>query len=354
MSVQGAMDVTPDLHNDAPMSRSLTAIALLVLCSTAWAAPKVLPAIKRSTHSVTLVFDVGGLGDRGFLDAANDGLLRAAAELGVRGDVVESLDGSERAQAMDKLVQRKPDLAIAVGFLFSAQVNALAAAHPAQKFAVVDYVPTAGKAVPSNLQGIVFRDEQGAFLAGALAAMTSKTGKIGFVGGMDSPVVKTFLAGYSAGARHVSPSIQILVELAGTTPEAFANPPKGKALALKEYDAGADIIFHAAGATGLGVFDAARERKKLVIGVDTNQWEQAPGLVLTSVVKRVDVAVFDVIRSTQAGTFKGGVTEMGLHNQGISLVLDANNAALVDEAARTRLGALQADILAGKIKVPRQ
>ena len=177
-------------------------------------------------------------------------------------------------------------------------------------------------------------------------------GKVGFVGGMEIPLIRKFQAGFTAGAKAVNPKITVMVKYAGNTGAAFKDPTKGKELALAEYQAGADIIFHASGSTGLGVFEAARELKKLAIGVDSDQYDEAPGVVLTSMVKRVDTAVFDTIRDLKAGNWQGGVREFGLADSGVTWVYDDRNQAQIPAAVKATVDSLQAEIVAGRIRVP--
>jgi basic membrane protein A len=187
---------------------------------------------------------------------------------------------------------------------------------------------------------------------GAVAALKSKTGKIGFVGGMKIPLIKKFEAGYIAGATYVRPDVKVFVSYAGVTDNAFKNPSKGKELALTQYSKGADVIFHASGSTGLGVFEAAREKGKLAIGVDSDQYAEAPGYILTSMIKDVDVAVLETIRAAMSDTFEGGVKTLGLREGGISYVYDDNNKALIGEDIRAKVETLKQKIVSGEIVVP--
>ncbi|MEW5849053.1 MAG: BMP family ABC transporter substrate-binding protein [Myxococcota bacterium] len=314
------------------------------------APPAAQPAA--AAPKVGLVFDIGGRGDKSFNDAADRGLVRAQKELGAVTEVLEPGAGADREGAMRQLAAKGVDLVIGVGFLFTDDVNRLAADFPQQKFACVDYTVTPGKAVPPNVLALKFKEEEGSFLVGALAALISKSPKLGFVGGMEIPLIHKFRAGYVAGAKHVRPDVEVLVTFAGVTGEAFANPGKGKELALSLYDKGVDIIFHASGSTGLGVFEAARARKKLAIGVDSDQWAEAPGVVLTSMVKKVEVAVFDAIKAVKDGTFQGGVRELDLRSGGVDYVYDENNKALIPDDVRQKVEALRAEIIAGRIVVP--
>ncbi len=309
-------------------------------------------AADRPFH-VGLVFDVGGLGDKSFNDLAYAGLLRARDQLGISFEYFEPAQGSERESALRLFAQGDADLIVGVGFLFTDDIRAVATAFPAKKFVCIDYTWSPGESVPPNLVGLKFREEEGAFLVGALAAMVSETRAIGFVGGMDIPLIHKFEAGYRAGARYVDPSLRVIVNYAGVTGEAFKNPSKGKELALAQYDQGADIIFHASGSTGLGVFEAARQKQKLAIGVDADQAAEAPGLVLTSMTKNVDLVVFKEIEAAVSGRFEGGVQVLGLAEGAVGYVSNESNARWLTPERVSKLGEIRAAIVAGTITVPK-
>ena len=217
-----------------------------------------------------------------------------------------------------------------------------------------DYTVNPGDTLPRNLVALKFKEEEGSYLVGALAALVTTTGKLGFVGGMQIPLIKKFEAGYVAGVHAVNPAAQVIIKYAGTTGTAFKDPTKGKELALAEYNQGADIIYHASGSTGLGVFEAAREKDRLAIGVDSDQNDEAPGHILTSMVKRVDVAVFDTIRDVLEGRWSGGVKVFGLAEGGVTWVYDDRNRALIPDPARAAVDSLKAEIIAGRIVAPTQ
>jgi basic membrane protein A len=187
---------------------------------------------------------------------------------------------------------------------------------------------------------------------GALAALVGKSKKVGFVGGMDIALIHKFEAGYRAGVLHVCPDCEVIANYAGVTPEAFRNPGRGKEMALAMYNQGVNVIFHASGSTGLGVFEAARTTNRLAIGVDADQYNEAPGFILTSMVKGIDESVFQAVKAVKAGTFTGGVQQFGLAEKGVGYVYDDNNAALIPADVRARLDALSAEIIAGRITVP--
>lgn len=309
---------------------------------------------KGSGPRVGLVFDVGGRGDKSFNDAADRGLSQATKELGAQVQVLEPGAGVDREAALRQLASQKMDLVIGVGFLFTEDITRLAQDFPKQNFACIDYTVTPGKDLPPNLLAIRFKEEEGSFLVGALAAGVSKSPRLGFVGGMDIPLIRRFQAGFTAGARHVRPDAEVISVFAGVTGQGFTNPGKGKELALSLFGKGVEIIYAAAGSSGLGVFEAGRETKKLAIGVDSDQWAEAPGVVLTSMVKRVDQAVLDAIKTVHAGTFKGGVREMDLASGGVDYIYDDHNRALIGDKVRAQVEELRKEVVAGRIKVPNQ
>ena len=308
---------------------------------------------------VGLVFDIGGRGDKSFNDSAYRGLERAERELGIEFEYLEPTEGADRETGLREYAARRFDLIIGVGFMFSDDIEKMAREFPGAKFACVDYTVKYDaqgqpRPLPDNLVGLRFREEEGSFLAGAAAALVSRSGVLGFVGGMDVPLIHKFEAGYRAGAAHVRPGTQVLAGYAGVTAQAFKDPAKGKELATSLYGRGADVIFHASGTTGFGVFEAAREHGKLAIGVDSDQYDEAPGHVLTSMIKDVDVAVFESIRRVRDGRFAGGVQELGLREGGVRIVRDARNQDLLPDDVHARLQALADSIARGLIRVPKE
>jgi len=301
---------------------------------------------------VGLVFDVGGIGDKSFNDSAYRGLLKARDELAVTVDYLEPAEGTDREAALRQMAAGAPSLILGIGALFTDDINAVASEFPGKKFACVDYTWQEGMVVPQNVVGLKFREQEGCFLVGAVAGQVTQTGVVGFVGGMDNALIRKFEAGYRAGVAAVNPGCKVLVNYAGVTANAYKNPAKGKELALAQYDHGADIIFHASGSTGLGVFEAARERGKLAIGVDADQQAEAPGHILTSMIKQIDIAVFETIQSAKEGTFAGGVREMGLAEGALDYVYDDNNKRWITDEIRARVEGLRADLLAGRIAAP--
>jgi basic membrane protein A len=307
--------------------------------------------------AVGIVFDVGGRGDKSFNDGAYLGAERAERELGAAARFIEPGDGSDREAGLRLLAAQGMDLVAGIGFIFTDDLTLLAEEYPDVPFAGVDYaltVDSSGRVVepPPNLAALKFREEEGSFLVGAIAALSGGSKRIGFVGGMDIPLIHKFEAGYRAGVRHVCPDCTVVAQYAGVTPEAFRNPGKGKELALSQYGSGVNVIFHASGSTGLGVFEAARQTSKLAIGVDADQWDAAPGHILTSMVKGVDAVVYDQIQRVRDGTFQGGIYSYGLAEDGVGYVYDENNRALIPDAVRARVEGLRDSIIAGHISVP--
>ena len=306
---------------------------------------------------VGVVFDIGGRGDKSFNDGAYTGAERAARELGARVRYIEPGEGSDREAGLRLLAAEGMKLVIGVGFIFTDDISSLAKEYPGTAFAGVDYAVTVGpdgkpEAPPPNVAALKFREEQGSFLVGAIAALAGHSKKVGFIGGMDSPLIHKFEAGYRAGVKQVCPDCQVLVQYAGVTPDAFRNPGRGKELALSQYQQGVNVIYHASGSTGLGVFEAARTMNRLAIGVDADQYREAPGHVLTSMVKRVDNAVYDVILRVKENRFKGGIYDFGLAEDGVGYVYDDHNRALIPDDVRARVEALKQAIIAGRIVVP--
>jgi basic membrane protein A len=296
---------------------------------------------------VGLVLDRGGKDDKSFNTSAYEGGMRAKAKLGIFLKYVEATDDNAFEPMLRAFAQRDFDLIIGIGFAQKEAIGKAAAQFPKKQFVIVDAQVDA-----PNVKSLMFEEHEGAYLVGAIAAMTSKTAKIGFVGGMDIPLIRRFALAYEAGAKKINPQVDVLANYVGITSEAWNNPPKGKELAVSQYEGGADVIFAAAGASGLGVFDAAEEKRKFAIGVDANQNWTKPGLILTSMLKRVDEAVYSAIAEAKAGKFTSGVKHFGLANQGIDYAVDQYNAKILTKQVRDRAEELKADIIAGKITVP--
>jgi basic membrane protein A and related proteins len=306
----------------------------------------VAPNAKR----IGLVFDVGGRGDKSFNDGAYAGLLQSAKELGITYEMAEPSGAEDREGAMRLFAARHFDLVIGVGYIFTHDIYQVAHDFPDVKFAVIDVLP--GHDPVPNVMGIRFREEEGSFLVGAAAGLESKTKQVGFVGGMRVGLIRRFEAGYRAGVKHVCSECKVHVGYAGTTPDAFRDPAMGKAIATNQIANGADILFHAAGATGHGVFEAARSRSVRAIGVDRDQADDMPGIVITSMLKRVDQAVVEAIRSVVSGHFQIGIKALGLKEHGIDWVHEGPHASTLSASTIQKVEQLRVKIVNGTIKVP--
>ncbi|MGH6928114.1 MAG: BMP family lipoprotein, partial [Dongiaceae bacterium] len=254
-----------------------------------------------------LIFDLGGKFDKSFNEAAYNGAEMFKKEAGVDYLEFEVTNESQREQSLRKLAQRGATIIVATGFAQAPALKIVAAEFPDVKFTLIDDVVE----LP-NVQSIIFKEHEGSFLVGVAAAMASKTGKVGFVGGMDIPLIRKFACGYVQGAKYANPSAQVFENMTGTTGDAWNDPTKGGELARSQFDRGADVVYAAAGGTGLGVYQAAKDSGKLAIGVDSNQNYIHPGTMLTSMLKRVDVAVYETAKAAKEGTWKPGVTVLGL------------------------------------------
>lgn len=341
----------------APRAISVTIVALVALNLALLGVGHVLgraPARLGGARQIGLVFDIGGKHDGSFNEAAWRGVQRAERELGVAVRVIEPSDGADRESALRALAASGAELVIAVGFVFGPDLERLAAQFPQVKFAGIDYAPSPGVTPPANLLALRFREHEGSFVVGAIAGRLSRSGVVGFVGGMQIPLIRKFEAGYQAGVRHACPTCRVLSAYAGTEPKAFADPPLGQALAGAQFAGGADIIFHAAGKTGVGVFAAATASRRWAIGVDSDQYAAAPCCVLTSMIKRVDVAVVDAIASVLRGTFAGGTRELGLADGGVGFVADEHNADRLPPDVVASARRLEQAIIAGAVEVPSQ
>jgi basic membrane protein A len=299
-------------------------------------------ATSASAFRVGLVFDVGGRGDKSLNDAAWAGLERAQKSLNLETRIYEPTSAEERETALRMLAASGFDLVIGVGFVFTADVDAVARDYPTVRFACIDYALHDGR--PGNVEALEFRDDEGSFLVGAAAGLQSKSKVVGFVGGMQSPLIERFASGYERGVHATCAECTVRTAYVGATPEAFRDPVRGKVIAASQVALGADVLYHASGATGRGVFEAAREGKAFAIGVDRDQFDEAPDVVLTSMIKRVDVAVFDAIDVASRRIPPRGVVALGVAEGGVDWVhegphathLQATTVAQVNRLARER------------------
>ncbi|HEV8688932.1 MAG TPA: BMP family ABC transporter substrate-binding protein [Ideonella sp.] len=288
-----------------------------------------------------VVYDMGGKFDKSFNEAAYRGMERWKKDTGKNYLDFEIANEAQREQAMRRMAERGANPVMGVGFSQASSIEKVAKAFPKQQFVVID-----GLVKLPNVESVIFKEHEGSFLAGIMAAMASKTGKLGFVGGMDIPLIRKFQCGYEQGARYANPKIEIFAAMTGTTPAAWSDPSRAGELAKAQFARGADVVFGAAGGSSVGVFQAAKDGGKLAIGVDSNQNHLHPGTMLTSMVKHVDVAVYKA-----AGKSTPGLTVLGLKEGGVDIAIDENNAKLVTPAMKAKVDAARADIIAGKIKV---
>jgi basic membrane protein A and related proteins len=293
-----------------------------------------------------VIFDMGGKFDKSFNEAAYHGAEKFKDETGIPYLEFEVTNESQRDQALRRMARRGANVVIAVGFSFSTPLEEIAKEFPDTKFVIIDSVVDA-----PNVQSVVFKEHEGSFLVGMAAAMASKTGKVGFVGGMDIPLIRNFAHGYEQGVKYVSPDDEVFVNMTGTTPAAWNDPAKGAELAQSQFDRGADVVYAAAGGTGIGVLQAAADSGKLSIGVDSNQNYLHPGSVLTSMLKRVDVAVYNAFKTAMDGTWQPGEENLGLAEDGVGYALDDNNRALITPEMEAKLEDAKAKIISGEIKV---
>jgi basic membrane protein A len=306
-----------------------------------------LPAVPAGEFMPAIVYDFGGKFDRSFNQSASVGVERFKKETGIPVREFEITNAAQREQIMTQLARRGATIIVAVGFTQASAVEDVARRFPGVKFTLID-----GTVDLPNVQSVNFREQESSFLCGVLAALASKTGKIGFVGGMDIPLIRKFALGYRAGARYVNPRIEIFENMTGTTPAAWGDPTKGAELARSQFGRGADVIFHAAGATGIGVMQAAADEGKLSIGCDSNQDYLHPGSVLTSALKCVDVAVYRAVTAARDGSWRGGPQMLGLAENGVDWTLDEYNRRLITPEMEQRVNQARADIISGKLTVP--
>ena len=308
------------------------AAGLVLLAATAAGSALAQPAV---------IYELGGKADRSFNQAAFEGAERWRQATGGRYLEFEVAQSAQREQAARRFAERGAAPVVAIGFPQAAAITTVAREFPKTPFAIVDAVVD----LP-NVQSFVYREHEGSFLVGLLAAMASKSGKVGFVGGMDIPLVRRFLCGYEQGARHANPKVVVLSAMSGSTPAAWTDPARGAELTKTQIAQGVDVVFAAAGTTGLGIMQAARDGGILAIGVDSNQNHLHPGTMLTSMVKRVDLAVEQAFRSV-----KPGITALGLKEGGVDYAVDQHNDKLLTPAMRRAAETARADIVTGRLKV---
>lgn len=294
-----------------------------------------------------VIYDMGGKFDKSFNEGVWNGIKRFQDETGVEVMEFEVTNETQREQAMQRMISRGATVVLGVGFAQADAINKVAAENPDKKFSIIDV----SWLDQPNLRQYAFKEQEGSYIVGMAAAMASKSGKIGFVGGMDIPLIRAFACGYVQGAKSVNADIEVIENMTGTTPAAWNDPGKGAELTQSQIDRGADVIYQAAGGTGIGVIRAAADAGKLAIGVDSNQNHLAPGSVLTSMLKRVDVAAYQTMKDAMSGNFDTGLRNLGLAEEGVDWALDENNEKLITAEMKSAVDSARADIISGKISV---
>lgn len=321
-------------------------LSMLALSLTAATVPAAGPALAADEFMPAVVFDQGGKFDKSFNEAAYNGAERFKKETGIVYREFEVTSESQREQALRNMARRGATVITAVGFSQSAAVDKVSREYPNTKFCLID-----DKLDLPNVQSVTFKEHEGSFLVGMLAALASQSGKVGFIGGMDIPLIRNFLTGYEQGVKHVKADGEVFTNMTGTTPAAWNDPTRGAELAKSQFGRGADVVFAAAGATGLGVLQAAADAGKLSVGVDSNQNWIHPGKILTSMVKRVDVTVYDCMKSAKDGSWTAGHRVVGLKEEGVGYALDENNRKLVTAEMEKAVEGAKRKIIAGELVV---
>ena len=319
------------------MKRTLLSfLAMAAMSATAMAAD-IKPAI---------IYDLGGKFDKSFNEAAFNGAEKFKTETGIEYRDFEIANDAQREQALRRFAKDGNNPIVMAGFSWASALEKIAAEYPDTNFAIIDMVVD-----KPNVRSVVYKEQEGSYLVGVAAAMASKSKKLGFVGGMDIPLIRAFACGYTQGAKAQFPKVEIMQNMVGTTAAAWNDPAKGGELARAQFDRGADVVFAVAGGSGMGALQMAKTKGKLAIGVDSNQNYLHPGTMLTSMVKRVDNAVYESFMAQKNGTWKAGVTHKGLKEGGVDWVLDKDNRKLVSPEMEKRVNAVRTDIINGKIKV---
>jgi basic membrane protein A len=324
-----------------PMTVAKFGLALAGLAFSASAA-----FAQQAAFKPAVVYDLGGKFDKSFNEGVHTGAEKFKKDTGTDYRDFEPQNDAQREQALRRFARDGFSPIVAVGFSQETALKKVAEEFPKTQFAIIDSVVE-----KPNVQSIVFKEHEGSFLVGLLAAQASKSGKVGFVGGMDIPLIRKFACGYVQGVKYAKKDGEVFQNMTGTTGAAWNDPVKGGELAKSQIDRGADVIYHAAGGTGVGVLRATADAGKLGIGVDSNQNGLHPGKILTSMVKRVDVATYNAFDQAKKGTFKAGVSNLGLAEDGVAWALDDNNKSLITADMKAAADKAAADIKSGAIKV---
>ncbi|WP_338846537.1 BMP family ABC transporter substrate-binding protein [Massilia sp. W12] len=295
---------------------------------------------------LAIVYDSGGKFDKSFNQSASEGAERFKKETKIAYQEVQVNNDAQTEQALRNLARKNVDLIAAIGFAQAQAVQTVAKEFPKTKFVLID-----GVANGDNISSVLFKEQEGSYLVGVAAAMASKSKKLGFVGGMDIPLIRAFGCGYAQGAKAIDGKIEVTQNMVGTTPAAWNDPAKGSELALAQFERGVDVVFAAAGGSGMGSLQAAKTKGKLAIGVDSNQNYLHPGVMLTSMLKRVDNAIYDSFMQVKKGNWQAGIVNKGLKEGGVDWALDSHNRALITPEMEKRINAAKQDIVSGKVKV---
>src|SRR4029077_3465317 len=324
----------------AAMNRWLgSAIALIAISALA-------PAVAQTAIKPAIVYSTGGKFDKSFNEGVSQGAEKFKKETNVAVVEFEPSNETQFEQAHRRFAQRGQDPILAVGFSQAVALEKVAKEFPNVHFTIIDMV------VPlPNVQSVTFKEHEGSFLVGVLAALASKSGKVGFVGAMDIPLIRRFQCGFEQGVKYANPKAEVIANMTGTTPAAWNDPGRGAELAKGQFDRGVDVVYAAAGSTGIGVLQAAKDRGKLGIGVDSNQNHLHPGTILTSMLKRVDLAAYNSFKAAQGGTWKAGTQVLGLKEGGVDWALDKDNEKLITPEMKAKVDAAKADIVSGKTVV---
>ena len=316
---------------------SLAIIAGLFILSTSITQADIRPAV---------VYDTAGKNDKSFNEAVFVGITKFMNDTGIAVTELEPTNESMMEQSLKKLAQRGYSPVVAVGFTMANAVQAAAEEYPDTKFTLIDMVV----GLP-NVQNVIYKEHEGSFLVGVLAAMNSKSGTVGFVGGMDIPLISRFECGYKQGVKWQDSSINILANMTGSTPAAWGNPSKGGELTRSQVESGADVVYAAAGGTGIGVYQTAADMGVLAIGVDSNQNYMQPGTMLTSMLKQVGEAAYDSYEAAMNGTWSSDMRVLGVAEGGVGWALDEYNRDLVSAEMEARVNEARDAIIAGDISV---
>lgn len=305
-----------------------------------------IASAQAASVSPAVVYDQAGKFDKSFNEGVYNGVTKFSSETGIKVREFEPKNEAQVEQGLRRLAKRGLSPIVAVGFSMASALEKVAKEFPDTQFTIIDMVVD----LP-NVQSVVFKEHEGSFVVGAVAAMSSKTDKVGFVGGMDIPLIRRFACGYEQGVKYVTANASVYQNMAGSTPSAFNDPTKGSELAKSQFSKGADVVFAAAGGTGIGVYQAAKDAGKLAIGVDSNQNHIQSGTMLTSMVKRVDLAAYNTYIAAKNGDWTPGVRVLGLAESGVDWALDEHNKSLITADMKAKVDSIRKDIINGTISV---